>query len=297
MNNPSQSSESRGDRLQKVLAAAGLGSRRGCEPLIVEGRVEVNGRIVTELGTRVDPNTDAIRVDGEALRTSRKRRYLLVNKPEGVVCTHRDPDGRRRVIDLVPGGETLFPIGRLDRSSQGLILLTDDGEFANAIAHPRNQVTKVYRVRVAGRPSFDLLAKLRKGIHLAEAYVRVDAVRVKRTHPKSTELEVELREGRNREIRRIFAKFGHKVEQLRRVAIGPLKLDRNFPKGAYRPLTTDEVRRLRQAAKPSKSPSKRRQKQAQESGQRQRPRSSAPRKLETNRSGPVLNLMAGEDER
>ena len=127
--------------------------------------------------------------------------------------------------------------------------------------------------------------------------MRVDAVRVKRTHPKSTDLEVELREGRNREIRRIFAKFGHKVEQLRRVAIGPLKLDRNFPKGAYRPLTTDEVRRLRQAAKPTKSPRKRRQKQAQESGQRQRPRSIAPRKLETNRSGPVLNLMAGEDER
>ena len=166
-----------------------------------------------------------------------------------------------------------------------------------AIAHPRNQVTKVYRVRVAGSPSLDLLAKLRKGIHLAESFVRVDAVRVKRRHPKSTELEIELSEGRNREIRRMFARFGHKVEQLRRVAIGPLKLDRNFPKGAYRPLTSDEVRRLRQAAKPARSQRKRRQKPTQESERRQRPGSSAPRKLETNRSGPVLNLTAGEDER
>src|SRR5262245_10393461 len=152
-----------GERLQKVLAAAGVGSRRDCEDLIRQGRVEVDRQVVTELGTRVDPSRQEIRVDGESLRRT-KRLYFAVNKPVGVVSTNRDPSGRTRVIDLVPTDERVFPVGRLDRSSEGLILVTNDGEFANRITHPRYGVEKTYLVRVAGAPDQRQLARLKKGV-------------------------------------------------------------------------------------------------------------------------------------
>ncbi|GIW94316.1 MAG: hypothetical protein KatS3mg110_2357 [Pirellulaceae bacterium] len=233
-------------RLQRVLAAAGFGSRRQCEELILTGRVEVEGR-PAELGMRVDPDQQEIRVDGVKLKRPPKLYYAL-NKPAGVVCTHRDPSRRTRVIDLVKAPGRLFPIGRLDRSSEGLIILTNDGEFANLLAHPRYQVEKTYRALVAGKPTRDVLNKLMRGVHLAEGVARAKSVRVCKSHKLSTELEIVLCEGKNREVRRMLAKMGHKVMRLKRVAIGPLRLGK-LPVGAYRPLSPSEVEQLRNAAR------------------------------------------------
>ncbi|NLF72635.1 MAG: rRNA pseudouridine synthase [Candidatus Anammoximicrobium sp.] len=234
------------ERLQKVLAAAGVGSRRECEELILAGRVEVDRQTVTELGTRVDPHRQQIRVDGTPL-TSPKRLYFAVNKPPGVVSTNRDPAARMRVVDLVRTDERLFAVGRLDRTSEGLILVTNDGELANRLTHPRYGVDKTYLARVAGCPSRYELDRLRTGVHLAEGVVRVASVRVKRRQRETAELEIVLNEGRNREIRRILARIGHKVLQLKRIAVGPLRLG-DLPRGACRPLTRDEVQMLEQAA-------------------------------------------------
>lgn len=234
--------------MQKVLAAAGAGSRRACEELILAGRVEVDGRVVTELGTRVEPLRQEIRLDGVPLPRHR-RVYYAVNKPDGVISTNRDPAGRPRVVDLVPSGDVrLFPVGRLDLHSEGLILLTNDGELANRLTHPRYGVEKTYRVLVADHPTRETLAKLRRGIHLAEAVVRVPRVHVKSRHKQSTMLEMVLDEGRNREIRRVLARVGHKVLRLERIAVGPVRLGTLAP-GAFRHLTSKEVQALRRAAK------------------------------------------------
>jgi 23S rRNA pseudouridine2605 synthase len=234
--------------LQKVLAAAGIGSRRHCEEMIATGRVEVDRKTVTELGTKVDPHSQEIRVDGEVINQARKV-YYLIHKPVGVVSTNFDPSGRPRVIDLLPPtNERLFTVGRLDMSSEGLILVTNDGDLANHLAHPRYGVEKTYHVLVAGKPERDVLAKLRKGVHLAEAYVRVVSVRIKSEFKQSTLLEVVLDEGRNREIRRLLAKVGHKVLRLKRVALGPLRL-KELPPGEFRRLRGDEVTLLRSVSR------------------------------------------------
>ena len=245
---PSQPPAAQGERLQKVLAAAGLGSRRACEELIEAGRVEVDRKMVTRLGTRVDPQRQEIRVDGEPLPQP-KRVYYAVNKPAGVVSTHRDPGRRERVVDLVPGDpEGLITVGRLDLGSEGLILVTNDGELANRLTHPRYAVRKTYQVQVASRPERDTLAALRHGIHLAEGVARVEKATVKSHRKQSTILEMVLTEGRNREIRRMLARLGHKVIRLVRVAVGPVRLG-DLPPGAYRPLSRQEVAALRQAAR------------------------------------------------
>jgi 23S rRNA pseudouridine2605 synthase len=233
-------------RLQRVLAAAGLGSRRQCEELILAGRVEVDGRVVTELGSKADPRQQQIRVDGEPLPQPR-RVYYLVHKPPGVVSTNRDPSGRPRVIDLVPHSPGLFAVGRLDLSSEGLILVTNDGDLANRLTHPRYGVEKTYQVEVAGTISRDDLRKLTHGVHLAEGLARARSARIKHQYRHSTLLEIVLAEGRNREIRRVLARTGHKVLRLKRVALGPLRLA-DLPAGAARPLARDEVRRLQLAA-------------------------------------------------
>ncbi len=234
-------------RLQKVLAAAGFGSRRECEQLIVAGRVDVDGQTVTELGTKVDPQIHQIRVDGQRV-THPKRVYYMVNKPPGVVSTMRDPAGRQRVVDLVPSEKTrIYNVGRLDKSSEGLILLTNDGELANRLTHPRYGVEKTYRVLVAGVPKATDLARLRRGVHLAEGVAKVVRVKIVSRYKESTVLEIVLNEGRNREIRRLLARLGHKVLRLKRVAIDGVRLG-NMPVGACRPLRRDEVRRLYQAA-------------------------------------------------
>ena len=230
------------ERLQKVLAAAGIGSRRECEELIEAGRVEIDKKVVVELGTRVDPLRQEVRVDGVPM-TQPKRYYFMVNKPPGVVSTNRDPDGRTRVIDLVRSEERLFPVGRLDRTSEGLILVTNDGELSNRLTHPRYGVSKTYRAEVLGRPTVPQLEQLRRGVHLADGIARVTSIDVKKRLKKSTVLEIVLQEGKNREIRRILARIGHKVLRLKRVAFGSLQLAR-LPLGEFRKLTRDEVLEL-----------------------------------------------------
>jgi pseudouridine synthase len=254
----SESSGEHGERLQKLLAAAGHGSRRHAEELITTGRVEVDGQVVTKLGTRVDIDHQDVRVDGVALRLP-KRKYYALNKPRGILSTNRDPSGRPRVIDLLPPDEALFPVGRLDASSEGLIVVTNDGELANQLTHPRYGIEKTYQVEVAGQLEPEQLARMRKGVHLAEGFARVVRVSVKTQHKSSTTLDMVLDEGRNREVRRILARVGHKVMRLKRVAIGPLKLG-ELPPGHFRPLSHREVRDLREAVavggkRPSQRPS------------------------------------------
>lgn len=273
-------------RLQKVLASCGLGSRRGCEELIEQGRVQVDRQTVTVLGTRVDPDNQEIRVDGTVVRPA-GRIYYLLNKPPGVLSTNKDPQGRARVIDIIPTEERLFTVGRLDRMSEGLILVTNDGELANQLAHPRYGVTKTYRVTVAGTPTGAALKQVRKGVYLDDGLAQVDALRVKRRLARSTEMEMVLSEGRNREIRRVLARIGHKVLKLKRIALGPLRLGKLQP-GDYRELTSAEVRRLRQIADQPLQPASRSATAA--SPQKGRPtrrgKASGQRRSGTSRSGP-----------
>lgn len=233
-------------RLNKHLAAAGFGSRRQCDDMIRQGRVRVDGQVVTEPGTRIRPD-QRVEVDRRAA-TPEKLVYWLLHKPKGYLCTNRDPAGRPRVLDLmlhVP--QRLFTVGRLDEASEGLLLLTNDGELALRLTHPRYGVEKTYVVQVAGKPSREAIRQLTRGVYLAEGKAHAKRVRRLGTRGESTILEVVLAEGKNREIRRMFAKLGHKVMQLRRVAMGPLLLGR-LRKGKSRKLTPVEVARLRSAA-------------------------------------------------
>ena len=259
------------ERLQKVLAAAGLGSRRSCEELITSGRVEVDHEIVTTLGSKVDPVRQQIRVDGERLPNPRRTVYLL-NKPVGVVTTNYDPSGRPRVIDLVPADQRLFPVGRLDRASEGLILVTNDGELGNLLTHPRYGVEKKYLVQIAGVPTAETVESLRQGVSLAEATVQAKRVSVRSQHKQSTVLEMVLDEGRNREIRRMLASLGHKVQQLKRIAVGDLTLGNLLP-GQWRKLSWEEIERLRQAATAAVGENR-----------AQRPRTNAPKRTYGGRS-------------
>ena len=245
-----RSSETGGDessskriRLQRALAAAGFGSRRQCEELILEGRIEVDGAIVDQLGSTIDPSTSKVFVDGTPLK-SRRLVYYIVNKPSGVVTTNADPEGRPRVIDLVPPDERVFPVGRLDRSSEGLILLTNDGDLAQRLAHPKYEVEKVYRVTVAGNVQAETVKQMHQGIYIAEGLIKVEGARVLKARARATEMEITLKEGKNREIRRILARLGHKVQTLKRIAIGTLKLG-EMPTGAYRRLSVEEIRKLK----------------------------------------------------
>ncbi len=234
----------KGQRLQKVLAAAGTGSRRQCEELIRAGRVQVDSRVVTELGTRVDSDRQEIRLDGEALSRP-KLVYYAVNKPDGVISTNRDPSGRPRVIDLLPADSVrLFTVGRLDLHSEGLILLTNDGDLANRLTHPRYGIEKTYRAMVTGHPSREVLSQLLRGVHLADGFARVAKVSIKSRHKQSTILEMVLREGQNREIRRVLARLNHKVLRLVRISVGPIRLGKLTP-GEYRRLTREEIRALK----------------------------------------------------
>ena len=261
------------ERLQKVLAAAGVGSRRDCEELILEGRVEVDGQIVQTLGTRVDPLTQRIRVDGTTLPTP-KRVYYMLNKPSGVLCTNNDPSGRARAVDLIRSNDRLFTVGRLDQASEGLIIITNDGELANKLTHPRYGIEKVYRVRVAGTPEPAVLSKLRQGVHFADGFAKVSDVRIKSRQKQSADLEIVLNEGRNREIRRLLARIGHKVLSLTRIALGPLRLG-ELPSGAHRQLTREEVKSLRNAMPASGDESTRRPARKSPSGRSKPPSPAA----------------------
>ncbi len=232
-------------RLQKLLASHGHGSRRACEQFILEGRVEVDGKVVDQLGSKVDPEKQKVTLDGERV-IQQKLQYFMLNKPAGVVSTASDPTGRIRVIDLIQSKSRVYNVGRLDKSSEGLILVTNDGDLAHKLTHPRFGVEKRYHVTVVGVPDREKLAILRKGVYLAEAFVQVANVKVKKRMRDKTILEVVLDEGRNREIRRLLAKIGHKVTQLKRVAIGPLTLG-ELPSGTHRELLHSEIKLLRRS--------------------------------------------------
>src|SRR5262245_5008693 len=236
------------DRLNKFLAHAGLGSRRHCEDLIRAGRVTIDGAKVTELGTRVAPE-QKVAVDGEPVKAERHV-YWLVNKPRGYLCTNFDPAGRPRAIDLAPHiSQRVYTVGRLDEDSEGLLLLTNDGDLANRLMHPRFGVEKTYLVQVAGHPSNDDLGQLLKGVWLSDGHVKARRVKRLKTQGDSTWLKIVLAEGKNREIRRMLAKLKHKVMRLKRTALGPVKLGK-LATGKSRPLTHGERTMLqRQATK------------------------------------------------
>ena len=238
-------SESTSLRLQRVLAMAGVGSRRHCEEYILTGRVTVDGETVTELGSKVDPNTQEVRLDGERVKLERAVYYVL-NKPKGYLCTNLDPGGRPRAVDLLPSKrERLFTVGRLDENSTGLLLCTNDGELANRLAHPRFRVPKIYSVQVAGVPTREAVTQLQEGMYFADGRFKADDVQLVKVQGKSAFLQIELTEGQNREIRRLLARIGHKVLSLERVSLGPLKLG-SVPVGSYRILAPDEIRRLQE---------------------------------------------------
>jgi 23S rRNA pseudouridine2605 synthase len=235
------------DRLQKVLAHAGVGSRRACEEMILQGRITIDGKIVRELGTRVDPLRSKVAVDGQAIHTERPV-YFAVHKPKGYVSTNSDPAGKPRVVDLLPEiPQRVYTVGRLDEQSTGLLLLTNDGELANKLAHPKFGVEKIYRVVVAGEPPREVLDKLTQGLWIAEGKVRAKRVRIVGRKGQAAVLEMVLAEGKNREIRRMLAQLGHKVMALTRIAVGPVGL-KGLPVGGCRPLTGQEVELLRKVA-------------------------------------------------
>lgn len=241
------------ERLNKVLAHAGVGSRRFCDELIAAGRVSVDGRKIRELGFRVDPEQQRICVDDVPIRVE-KPTYWIANKPKGYVCTNHDPAGRPRAIDLLPQVEQrVYTVGRLDENSEGLLLLTNDGDLAYRLMHPRYGVEKTYLVQVAGNPSPDDLRQLKQGVYLAEGKVRAKYVKRLKKQGDSCWLRIVLSEGKNREIRRMLARLGHKVMTLRRIAIGPIRLG-TLPLGRTRRLTRQEVESLRQVAQRGKSP-------------------------------------------
>lgn len=240
------------ERLQKIIAAAGIASRRKAEELITSGRVQVNGTVVTELGTKADAEADHIRVNGKLLQGEQRHVYILLNKPKGYVTTVSDPEKRPTVMDLIHGVKgRVYPIGRLDYASEGLLLMTNDGDLAHKLMKAASHVAKTYVVKVAGVPKEDAIARLRAGVSIATD----DGKRV-RTGPAAVKIvkqganpwyEITLIEGRNRQIRRMFEAVGHHVEKIKRVKYGPLSLD--VPPGEFRSLTLREIERLKSASK------------------------------------------------
>lgn len=235
------SEETEGVRLQKVLAAAGVASRRASELLIEEGRVEVNGQVVTEQGRRVNPDRDQIRVDGSRIPPPRRHQYLVLNKPRGVVSTMDDPEGRPTLSEYLPRtAERLFHVGRLDTDTEGIILLTNDGEFAHRLAHPSYEVPKTYFVQAAGVMDNHAIKRLAKGVRLDDGPVKPDKVKLVSRGQDRTLLEITIHSGRNRVVRRMMDTVGHPVDRLGRTMIGPVRLG-NLPVGEVRDLTREEL--------------------------------------------------------
>lgn len=236
-------------RLQKLLAQSGVASRRKCEELMLEGLVEVDGEVVTRLGTKVDPTSAVIRVDGQRLPPISPHVYLVLNKPRGVVSTMSDPEGRRSLGELVADRpERLFHVGRLDTDTEGLILLTNDGDFAQKIAHPSYELEKTYVAEVDGVVDKATVARLRDGVTLDDGPVQVHRAKVVSTTKSRSIVELVIHEGRNRIVRRLLDEVGHPVRRLTRTAIGPVLL-RGLKVGEMRDLTRDELGTLLDAAR------------------------------------------------
>ena len=232
------------ERLQKLLARAGADSRRACEDLIAAGRVTVNGQVVTTPGVKADLRTDDVRLDGQRLRHGPPE-YWILNKPKGVICTNDDPAGRRRPVDLVRGTTArLFPVGRLDADSKGLLLLTNDGEFANRLTHPRYGVPKTYLATVNGRVTGDDIRHMLRGVYVAGGRARTGQVHILKRGLNRSIIRITLREGRNRQIRRVLARLGHPVRELVRTRLGRIGL-RGLGVGKARRLTDEEVEYLK----------------------------------------------------
>lgn len=248
----------RQERLQKILASSGVCSRRKAEELILAGRVQVNGKIVSELGSKANASHDHIRVDGKLLHGAERLRYYVLNKPKGYVTTASDPQNRPTVMQLIRSGERVFPVGRLDYASEGLLLMTNDGELANGLTRAAAKVEKTYLVKVSGRPSEAGLRQIRQGIMIERGKPGSNEGRVLAAPAKvrlfrdaeNPWYELVLIEGRNREIRKMFEEIGHHVEKIRRVGYGPLVLD--LEPGEARELTHQEVEKLRRAVVPPK---------------------------------------------
>jgi pseudouridine synthase len=244
------------ERLQKVLARAGFSSRRGAEQLMLEGRVTVNGTVARELGTKADLGSDDVRVDGVRVKAAKGPVYIVLNKPRGVVTTRKDPEGRRTVMDLVPPLPGLFPVGRLDVTTEGLILLTNDGAFADRVSHPRYEVPRVYQAKVHGVPDERALERLRRGVLVERDVMAADRVRVLEADNNAW-VELTLHEGKQHEVRRMLEAVGHPVSKLKRVAFGPVTT-RGLEPGQFRVLAPEEVAGLvrgegrRAAAQPSR---------------------------------------------
>lgn len=236
------------ERLQKVMAHAGVASRRKSEEIIQQGRVAVNGEIVTEMGTKVDPERDRITVDGEPINVAEEYTYIVLHKPLDVITTADDPWDRKTVLDLVDVDERVYPVGRLDADSEGLVLLTNDGELTHRLTHPSFEHQKEYHVRVGGRPSRDALERLRTGVRLEDGLTAPAEVEVLRRGDGNTWLRMILHEGRKRQIRRMTEAVGHPVKRLIRVRMGPIWLGDLTP-GQWRHLTKSEVEQLQKTIK------------------------------------------------
>ena len=238
------------ERLQKLIAQAGLASRRAAEEMILNGEVTVNGKVVTELGTKADPEKDHIKVRGKLINTKltgeRELSYILLNKPKGYLSSAADPQGRPTVTQLVKGFGRLFPVGRLDFNTEGLIILTNDGDFSNFVASSR-KIPKVYEVKVKGLPNENAINKLRRGIRLEDGFKTAPAnIKELKSTDRNGWYEVTLHEGHNQQLRKMFDAIGNSVVKLRRVAIGPVS-DMNLKVGAYRKLSAKEIEQLRKA--------------------------------------------------
>lgn len=236
------------ERLQKFLAHAGVASRRKCEEMILEGRVKVNGKVMKELGTKVDPGKDKVMVDGKAVQQSPKKVYLMINKPRGCVSTVEDDKGRKTVLDLLKNvKERVYPVGRLDYDSEGLLLLTNDGDLTYALTHPKHEIGKTYKVRVKGVPNVDKLEQLAKGVELEDGMTAPAKVFLTHVLNGNALLEITIYEGKNRQVRRMCEKIGYPVIRLVRTHVGPLEL-RKLASGEVRTLTFREINAIKKAA-------------------------------------------------
>lgn len=243
MTEPDNKSPAPKMRLQRYLAQCGLGSRRECEELIENGRIQIDGKTVTKLGTNVSPAEQAVALDGEKLSIERKK-YFLLNKPPGFLCTAKDPQGRRTIFDLFPPeGPRLFCVGRLDEATTGLLIVTNDGALTQKLAHPKYRIHRLYKAQVAGHPTREVLNELKEGLFFTEGKFKVHDIRPVKKQGRSTWVEITMTEGQNREIRRLLARTGHKVMKLERIGFGPVRLGR-VPMGQYRELRREELGKL-----------------------------------------------------